>query len=143
MADKISKEKRSKVMAAIRSRDTSPEIRLRRALWARGLRYRIHYGKEKVDIAFPARRLAVFVDGCFWHGCPLHSHLPKSNEGYWHPKLARNMERDRAKEERLRAEGWRVLRVWEHELDRLDSLVGDIASALDGSRTAQQSSSSK
>lgn len=85
--DKISKEKRSKVMSAIRSEDTKPEMLLRKALWAKGLRYRVHYGKEKIDIAFPSIRLAVFVDGCFWHGCPQHSHLPKSNESYWHPKL--------------------------------------------------------
>jgi DNA mismatch endonuclease (patch repair protein) len=74
-------------MSAIRSENTKPEIALRRALWARGWRYRKHYGKEKIDIAFPSKKLAIFLDGCFWHGCPLHSHLPKSHKEYWHLKL--------------------------------------------------------
>jgi len=121
--DRISKERRSEVMSKIRSRDTKPEVLLRRALWARGLRYRVCYGPERIDIAFPSRKLAVFVDGCFWHGCPEHSHLPKSNEAYWLPKLKRNIERDRAKEARLRAEGWEVIRVWEHDVNRSASVI--------------------
>ncbi len=64
----IEKEKRSKIMASIRSKDTKPELMLRKALWKKNLRYRIHYGKEKIDIAFPTKKLAIFVDGCFWHG---------------------------------------------------------------------------
>ncbi|MFX0108638.1 MAG: very short patch repair endonuclease, partial [Candidatus Hodarchaeota archaeon] len=90
---------------------------LRRALWAEGLRFRTHYCKEKIDIAFPSKKLAIFVDGCFWHGCPIHSHLPKSHEDYWHPKLKKNIERDCAKNTRLEAQGWRVLRFWEHDLN--------------------------
>lgn len=116
MVDVISKEKRSKIMSAIRSKNTKPEILLRKALWAKGIRYRVHYGKEKIDIAFPTQKIAVFIDGCFWHGCPLHSHIPKSNVEYWIPKLQRNINRDKAIEEKLKKEGWQVIRIWEHEL---------------------------
>jgi DNA mismatch endonuclease (patch repair protein) len=130
MVDKISKEKRSKIMSAIRSKDTKPEIALRSALWAQGLRYRIHYGEEKIDIAFPFKKVAVFVDGCFWHGCPLHSHIPKSNQKYWIPKLEKNKERAILKNKRLRSLGWKVLHIWEHELDDLDSIVKEIKKAL-------------
>lgn len=126
MVDRISKEKRSKIMSAIHSENTKPEITLRKALWSKGLRFRIYYGKEKVDIAFPSRKLAIFVDGCFWHGCPIHSHLPRSHENYWHPKLRRNMERDQAKNKRLEAEGWKVLRFWEHELGDLDRVLNKV-----------------
>lgn len=96
MVDKISPENRSKLMSAIRSKNTKPEISLRKALWAKDLRFRKHYGIEKIDIAFPSKKIAVFVDGCFWHGCPLHSHIPKSNQSYWKPKLTKNIERDKA-----------------------------------------------
>lgn len=109
--DRVSREKRSKIMSAIRSVNTKPEISLRKALWAKGLRFRIQYGKEKIDIAFPHKKLAVFIDGCFWHGCPIHSHMPKSNKEYWLPKLRKNIERDKAKNERLRNEGWRIMRL--------------------------------
>lgn len=117
MPDRISKEQRSKVMSSIRSKDTVPEITLRKALWARGLRFRVHYGPEKIDIAFPSRKVAVFVDGCFWHGCPEHSHMPETNVGYWGPKLVRNKERDAATTRKLESEGWKVVRVWEHEVN--------------------------
>jgi DNA mismatch endonuclease, patch repair protein len=130
MVDKITKEKRSKIMAAIHSKDTKPELSLRKALWVRGLRYRIQYGKEKIDIAFPSQKIAVLVDGCFWHGCPLHSHLPKSNEEYWVPKLKKNIERDHAKNQRLEAEGWTVLRFWEHELTNIGEVIRRVESEL-------------
>ena len=130
MVDRITKEKRSKIMSAIRSKNTNPEIMLRKALWAKWLRFRIQYGKEKIDIAFPSKKLAVFVDGCFWHGCPIHSHLPKSNEEYWTPKLKRNIERDQEKNERLEAEGWKVLRFWEHELMNKGEVIKKIESEL-------------
>jgi DNA mismatch endonuclease (patch repair protein) len=126
MVDRISKEKRSKIMSAIRSKNTNPEVILRRFLWSKGFRYRVHYGKEKIDIAFPSKKLAVFVDGCFWHGCPLHSHIPKSNQSYWIPKLQRNKERDAAKDKRLKSSGWKVVRIWEHELCDLDSVLAKI-----------------
>lgn len=117
-------------MAAIRSKNTKPELALRRALWRRGLRFRVYYGKEKIDIAFPSKKVAIFVDGCFWHGCPIHSHLPKSHKNYWHPKLKRNLERDQAKNQRLKTEGWKVLRFWEHELTNMELVLSKIADAL-------------
>ena len=107
---------RSKRMSRIKSKDTSPEMALRKALWHSGARYRVQYGKERIDIAFPGKKVAVFVDGCFWHSCPIHGHIPKSNAEYWKPKLERNIERARAKDKRLTESGWRVLHFWEHEI---------------------------
>lgn len=124
--DTVSKENRSKIMSSIRSKNTKPEVTLRKALWARGLRFRIQYGKEHIDIAFPAKKLAIFVDGCFWHGCPIHSHLPKSNEEYWYPKLKKNIERDHQKIQRLETDNWKVLRFWEHELQEIEKVISKI-----------------
>jgi DNA mismatch endonuclease (patch repair protein) len=122
--DRISKEARSRNMSRILSKNTTPEKKLRKALWSNGLRYRIHYGKEKIDIAFPSKKIAVFVDGCFWHMCPLHYRLPKSNTGYWHPKLKANVKRDRIKEKLLKKAGWKVFRFWEHDVVRnIDSCI--------------------
>ena len=130
MVDKISREKRSRNMAAIHSKNTKPEVKLRRELWARGFRYKIHYGKQKIDIAFPSKKVALFVDGCFWHGCPIHAHEPKSNQSYWLPKLKKNVQRDIATNELLKAEGWTVIRLWEHELDDMDSVIKTISESL-------------
>jgi DNA mismatch endonuclease, patch repair protein len=108
-------------MRANRRRDTRPELRLRRLLHGRGMRYRVDHrvelpsGKVRVDIAFPRRRVAVFVDGCFWHGCPEHGTSPRSNAAYWRAKLARNRDRDRRNDQELGALGWQVIRIWEHE----------------------------
>jgi DNA mismatch endonuclease (patch repair protein) len=93
---------------------------LRRLLHAAGLRYRVEHRvpglpRRTVDIALPGRRLAVFVDGCFWHGCPDHSRPPRSNTDWWVAKLAANRERDRSTTAHLEAAGWTVLRIWEHE----------------------------
>lgn len=109
--------KRSKIMAKIRSSNTAPERKLRSALWEIGLRYRLQYGKEKIDIAFPGKKVAVFIDGCFWHSCPVHGHIPKSNSSYWKPKLRRNIERAAAKDARIKKSGWVVLHFWEHEVN--------------------------
>ena len=126
MVDRISKEKRSKIMSAIRSKNTKPELALRKALWSKGLRYRIHFGKEKIDIAFPTEKLAIFVDGCFWHGCPTHSHIPKTNKSYWIPKLRKNQQRDLLKNERLLNRGWEIIRIWDHELKDLEKIIQKI-----------------
>lgn len=134
MTDRISKEKRSKIMSAIRSVNTKPEITLRKALWAKGLRFRRQHGKEKIDIAFPSQKLAIFIDGCFWHGCPIHSHMPKSNQEYWLPKLKKNIERDKSKNERLKADGWQIMRFWEHELTNVEYIASKIQMALEHSR---------
>jgi DNA mismatch endonuclease (patch repair protein) len=99
--------------------DTAAELAVRRQLWALGLRYRVHYratgGRRRVDVAFTRARVAVFVDGCFWHSCPLHGTRPKANDEWWKAKLERNVERDRSADAELRAAGWTVVRIWEHE----------------------------
>ena len=100
-------------------RDTAPERALRSELWRRGLRYRVDLKvigrRRRVDIVFTRAKVAVFVDGCFWHSCPLHATAPKANREWWQEKLAANVERDRTTDEALTAEGWHVMRVWEHE----------------------------
>jgi DNA mismatch endonuclease, patch repair protein len=108
------------VMRANTRRDTKPEIRLRSLLHAAGLRYRVDHlircGERGVrpDIVFSRQRLAVFVDGCFWHACPKHGTSPKLNTLYWSAKLATNVSRDRRVNAALRRCGWKVIRVWEH-----------------------------
>jgi DNA mismatch endonuclease, patch repair protein len=109
-------------MRANRRTDTKPEMALRRALHRQGFRFRKDYrldlaeGKRvRPDIAFTARRVAIFVDGCFWHACPEHGTKPANNVWYWEPKLRRNVERDRAADAALAAAGWDVVRIWEHE----------------------------
>jgi DNA mismatch endonuclease (patch repair protein) len=107
-------------MQANRRANTKPEVALRSALHRLGYRYRkdfrIAIGTMKVrpDVVFTARRVAVFVDGCFWHVCPEHGREPTTNEWYWTPKLRRNVERDKAADAALIAAGWRVVRLWEH-----------------------------
>ncbi|RRR99543.1 very short patch repair endonuclease [Glycomyces terrestris] len=107
-------------MRANRARDTKPELRLRRAVHALGLRYRVSAHpipsfRRTADLVFSRVRLAVFLDGCFWHGCPEHGSRPKTNPAFWHAKIERNMERDAQTTARLREEGWTVLRIWEHQ----------------------------
>lgn len=106
-------------MARIKGRNTAPELALRRAVWALGLRYRLQYriGRTRPDMVFIGARLAVFVDGCFWHCCPQHSTMPKNNKDFWEQKLRRNRERDIKNSQWLAMEGWKVLRLWEHEVE--------------------------
>ncbi len=109
-------------MRANRRRDTAPEIALRRELFRRGLRFRVDYritvdptAHVRPDIVFTHRRLAIFVDGCYWHSCPIHATMPKSNVDFWARKFARNRERDLRDRTLLEQAGWTVLRFWEHE----------------------------
>lgn len=108
------------MMRSIRRRDTKPEKALRSLLHREGLRFRVDMalrtstGLVRPDVVFTKARLAVFVDGCYWHGCPEHGRVPKVNASYWGPKLARNVERDRANTAALEENGWTVLRFWEH-----------------------------
>lgn len=107
-------------MLANRSRDTGPELRLRHLLHARGLRYYVDRApmkglRRRADLLFPRRRIAVYVDGCFWQGCPVHGTWPKANAAFWRNKIERNRERDRDTDARLTTAGWKVVRVWEHE----------------------------
>jgi DNA mismatch endonuclease (patch repair protein) len=117
MADVVSAEKRSRMMAGIRGKDTKPEVLVRRALFAEGLRFRLHQSKLPggPDIVLPSKKVAIFVHGCFWHchaGCRL-AKLPASNADFWRKKLDGNVQRDHKAIELLRSAGWRVLTVWE------------------------------
>ena len=101
-------------------RDTGPELALRRALHAAGYRYRVQYPvpgwpRRTIDIAFTKRKVAVFVDGCFWHGCSIHRGVPTANKAWWQEKLTKNVARDVETTAHLLALGWNVVRVWEHE----------------------------
>ncbi|WP_256096879.1 very short patch repair endonuclease [Streptomyces agglomeratus] len=102
------------------SRDTAAEIAVRKLLHAAGLRYRVNVPvpgmpRRTIDIVFGRAKIAVFLDGCFWHGCPQHATQPKSNAEWWRTKLEKNMARDRETTEHLETQGWTVLRFWEHE----------------------------
>lgn len=106
-------------MSEQRTTGTKPELELRRLLHAAGRRYRVDYPvpgmpRRRIDIAFTKAKLAVMVDGCFWHGCPEHGVKPKHNAEWWGAKLERNQSRDRDTDAILAASGWRVLRLWEH-----------------------------
>lgn len=108
-------------MEANRSRDTRPEVLLRSALHRAGLRFRKNLRVKarsvsvRVDVVFPRRRVAVFIDGCFWHGCPEHLTWPKANADWWRAKIERNVTRDQRVDAALADAGWTVIRVWEHE----------------------------
>jgi len=110
----------SRKMSTLARRDTKPELNLRRELHGRGFRYRVQMkvpgnNRRTIDVAFTRARLAVFVDGCFWHGCPEHHVLPRTNPAWWTWKVDRNIERDRDTDRLLHEAGWAVVRVWEHE----------------------------
>lgn len=118
MPDKFSKQIRSKIMSSIRSRNTQPEITIRKILWSHGKRYRIHdrsvYGTP--DISFKNERIAIFIDGCFWHGCKKCYVPPKTNEMFWRNKMIENRKRRGIVTSRLENDGWRILSFWEHEI---------------------------
>ncbi|MBF6207286.1 very short patch repair endonuclease [Nocardia sp. NPDC003726] len=126
-------EQRSRTMRAVRSRDTAPEMAVRRYLHAAGLRYRLHEARlpGKPDLVFPSRRIALFVHGCFWHqhpGCGAAAR-PASNIDYWTRKLDGNIARDARRREQLEADDWKVLVVWECQIrnkETLDRLVSSI-----------------
>ena len=118
------------VMRSNRGRDTKPEIAVRSAVHALGLRYRVGmrpvpHLRRTADLVFTRAKVAVFVDGCFWHGCPEHASWPKSNAQFWRDKIETNRARDADTDRRLRAEGWRVVRVWSHEA------AGDAAARIE------------
>lgn len=137
MADKISKERRSENMRRIRSKDMKPEMTVRRLVHGMGYRYRLHRKDlpGNPDLVFPSRRKVIFVHGCFWHqhddpAC-LDGRPPKSNTGYWHAKLQRNVERDRINQNRLSECGWESLVIWECEAKAEDVIRQKISEFLD------------
>lgn len=133
MTDTRTREKRREIMAAVRQKDTEPELVLRRALHARGIRgWRCNYGRAsgRPDVAWPALGLAVFVDGAFWHGHPSR-HKPGRSGAYWDEKIAGNVARDRRVDAELQAAGWEVLRAWDFEVRReLESVIDRVEGTL-------------
>jgi DNA mismatch endonuclease (patch repair protein) len=116
----VTDAKTSARLSKQRRRDTKPEVALRRELHRRGLRYFVDRApvkgmRRRADLVFPRRKVAVYVDGCFWHSCPVHATKPRNNAQWWADKLAANVARDRDTDTRLIEEGWRVVRIWEHE----------------------------
>ena len=134
-------------MQAIRSRDTKPEQLIRRLVHAQGLRYRVAARplpdlRRTADMVFRTAKVAVFIDGCYWHGCQEHYVPPKTNSGYWSDKVVRNMARDRDTDQHLEAAGWLVLRFWEHEppgecADRIAAEVRQRRAALNACKNQQ------
>ncbi len=145
MADTMSKELRSAVMRKIRSKNTHLEVAVRKVLWNKGVRYRLH-GKifGTPDIVCHAPRVAIFVDSCFWHGCKQHLRMPSSNKRYWSKKIRRNIERRKQVNQTLRSEGWRVVRLWEHNLignleqqaERIRAIVAERRQSLEEATSA-------
>ena len=126
-------------MKSNRSSGTRPELRVRRALHALGLRFNVQVRvpsapRRRIDIAFPRLRIAVYIDGCFWHACPDHPFNPKRNADYWDAKFAANRVRDRETTELLEQQGWLVLRFWEHEA--VDEVAARVGEAVDRRRGA-------
>lgn len=123
------------------SRDTAPEVAVRKLLHASGYRYRLnervpHMSRRTIDIAFTRAKVAVFLDGCFWHGCPEHATQPKSNAEWWRQKLDRNMARDAETTAHLVAEGWTVLRFWEHQAPV--QVADTVAEVVDREKSARR-----
>ncbi|MBI5520462.1 MAG: DNA mismatch endonuclease Vsr [Desulfovibrio sp.] len=125
---------RSEIMGRIRSKDTKPELLVRRTLHRLGFRYRLHVKDlpGKPDLVFPSRRTVLFVQGCFWHGhdCKVGNRAPKTNQDYWREKIARNRNRDVISAMRLVEAGWKVLVVWECELISLDNTIARVVATL-------------
>lgn len=136
--DVFDPQKRSEIMARVRSKDTKPELVVRKQFHAAGLRYRLHHRglPGRPDLAFPSRRIAVFVHGCFWHQhphCPAAA-PPKTRADFWREKLAANVRRDERVQEELRAVGWRPVVVWECELT--SAYIEELAEAIRGAGPA-------
>lgn len=143
MVDTLSPEARSDLMSRIRSRDTKPEMHVRSVVHRLGYRFRLHRKDlpGKPDMVLPRHGAVIFVHGCFWHqhpdpNCRLAT-MPSSNVEYWKPKLARNRARDQETVEKLEAEGWRVLVVWECQLKNQEELINRIQNFLNDSSTQQ------
>lgn len=126
---------RSRIMRAVKSRDTAPEMTVRRLVYSMGYRYRLHRKDlpGKPDLTFQSRRKVIFIHGCFWHGhdCKRGARVPKNNREYWETKIARNRERDSQNDEDLKREGWRILVVWECQIREPEAVAERIKSFLD------------
>ncbi|MBZ0201872.1 MAG: very short patch repair endonuclease [Ignavibacteria bacterium] len=130
--DNLTKVQRRKNMQNIRSANTKMELIVRSLLHRKGLRYRIHTKLiGKPDIVFPSKKVVVFLDSCFFHSCPYHYVEPKSNKKYWVPKIKRNVNRAKEVNRTLRKQGWKVIRIWEHQIRKnLDKVIQSISDRL-------------
>ena len=131
--DKVSEEKRSKIMRAVKSHDSKIELEFRRALWSRGFRYRKnaknYFGKP--DIVLRKYKTVIFIDSCFWHGCEEHLRMPSSRQDYWVGKIERNRKRDLEVNRYYHNSGWMVLRLWEHDMTTdLDKAINKTVNSL-------------
>lgn len=141
MADKISKEARSKIMSAIRSKGTKLEDRVSKELWRRGYRFRKNVNTlfGKPDIAIKKYKVVIFLDSCFWHGCDIHYRIPKSNYDYWFNKIERNRARDKVVNEYYEQKGWTLIRVWDHEVkEDIEAVIDRIDRILQSKRVTTQ-----
>ena len=134
MADTVSKIKRREIMQSVRSKDSKIEIAFRKVLWQAGYRYRKnvndYFGKP--DIVLKKYRTVIFIDSCFWHGCPKHLRVPKSNVDYWSNKIKKNKQRDEAINREYKNSGWQVVRIWEHDIKTsLEETMRKLAQILD------------
>lgn len=122
MADVFSKKKRSEIMSAVKSKDTKIELSFRKTLWQKGYRYRKNSAKYfgKPDIVLKKYQTAIFLDSCFWHGCKKHGTIPTTRQKFWTEKINRNKKRDKEVVRHYKKIGWRVIRIWEHDLKRKD-----------------------
>ncbi|MBS4022497.1 MAG: very short patch repair endonuclease [Dethiobacter sp.] len=128
--DNVSKEIRSQTMKNIKSSNTKLEREITKELWQRGFRFRtnVHDLLGKPDISIKKYKVVIFIDSCFWHGCPLHCRVPSSNTEYWESKISKNKKRDSLISASYKQKGWNILRIWEHELDNSFKAVMEIIS---------------
>ena len=137
MADVFSKRRRSEILASIKGHsNAATELRFVRELRAHRIKgWRRRYPLfGKPDVVFPVERLCIFIDGCFWHGCPLHWSSPRTNADFWTAKVRRNQARDHAVRRELVSRGWRVMRIWQHELRKPGAVLRRVHRALAASR---------
>lgn len=120
MVDVLTSEQRTYNMSKIRAKNTGPEVKLRKLLSAKGIRgYRIHYNLPgKPDIVFIKKKIAIFIDGCFWHKCPICFQEPETRKEFWMGKIQSNIDRDKKVDELLKNDGWAVIRIWEHVIKK-------------------------
>ena len=132
MTDRVSPEVRSRIMSRIRGKDTKPEIVVRRTVWNMGIRYRVHSRAVPgtPDLSNQSRRLAVFVDGCFWHGCPRCYREPQTNTAFWREKVERNRRRRRVVRRELKRQGFKVTEIWEHDAYNPSAVIRKVESAM-------------
>ena len=132
MVDRVTPDVRSRIMSSIKGKDTKPEIAVRKTVWGMGIRYRLHSKAVPgtPDISNRRRRLAVFVDGCFWHGCPRCYREPQTNTTFWRAKVERNRKRRHAVREDLERQGFQIAEIWEHDAYSPSAVIGMVESAM-------------